>query len=201
MPAIRRVQARMAMFLSFAPSTATTLEFVYVRRPRQLIFENVGSVSGDGTVTTTAGSRTITGSGTNWTSDMVGCAFRLSPDGSNYPSGLEGNYPAPVDERIVTAYVSTTQLTVSAVITTSRSAAKYQLSDVVDVPPGILNYFKALYVKRAFLERRAADAELAVARCNEEFLNAAAADMPYSSSQDSMLGSSVQEMEVRVISE
>lgn len=122
----------MAISLFPSPDLAYQLDFIYQRQPRQLRVDFYQT----GTVSTTAGSAVVIGAGTNWTSRLVGTVLRVSQT-SDYPTGWAGNN-APVCERVVSSVTSTTQLVTDDVVPTTQNAAKYLLSDPVDVEEGAM---------------------------------------------------------------
>ena len=169
-----QVQNRQAVRFLRPSSVAMVFDYIYARRPRPLRYEEVSA----GTVTTD-GTTTVTGSGTAFTSNMVGSVIRLSDDDVTEPTGLEGDYPTPDTERIITAVASSTSLTVNSSLS-ALTGVKYVITDPVDVDEGsLLNYFKACCVKRAKIERNAHDAEVAIAHCEQELRAAMSADNPY----------------------
>lgn len=118
----------MAMGLYPAPDNAYVLDFIYKRHPRDLKIEEYST----GTVTTSASSSIITGTGTSWTSSMIGSVIRISSSRSDAPTSYEGTNPAAY-ERIITDVASTTSLTVDDTIAETLTTVKYLISDPVDV--------------------------------------------------------------------
>jgi len=131
-----RAAGRMSLSLFPYPSTAATVDFFYHRRPRRLSLETYTT----GTVSVNAVSgatTTVTGSGTSWTSSMVGSVIRLSTDTTNVPTGLEGSNPYVV-ERTIKVVSSATALTVDDSIADSYTGVTYQISDPIDVEDGAM---------------------------------------------------------------
>lgn len=116
-----------------APDQQYTVDFLYVRRPRPLSQELYST----GSVSITAGGTGITGSGTNWVQQHVGCAVRVSGDGVNLPTRLAGPNPA-LDERIILAVNSSTSATVDLPWAETLAGVKHTLSDPVDVEQGAM---------------------------------------------------------------
>ena len=87
-------------------------------------------------MSTTASSATVTASGTSFTSDMVGSVIRIGTT-ADFPSGLEGLNPFS-EERVIISVDSGTQVTVDASFDNTASAAKYRISDPVDVEDGAM---------------------------------------------------------------
>lgn len=125
-------QGAMSFRLAGAPSSAETLEFLYRRRPRPLRYYEYNT----GTVTNTAESTTITGTGTTFSAFMAGSVIRLY-DTSNYPTNEEGDYPAYV-ERTITSVTSTTVLTVDAEIPDAYTGVKYVITDPIDIDKQVM---------------------------------------------------------------
>ncbi len=110
-----------------APAQAGSVEFLYLRRPRDLVLEEYTT----GTVSCTQGSATLTGVDTNWSSRLAGSVVRISRT-SELPTAAWGsNFPAV--ERIVTSVDSATQITLDATAPETLSNAPYILSDPVDI--------------------------------------------------------------------
>lgn len=116
------------------PDSAFTLDYVYSRRARPLVFEEVV----DGTVTNTAGSSTITGTDTAFTEAMIGSILRLAVSSSGeVPTGRDGANPYAY-ERTITAVASTTSLTVDQSIAVANTNVKYMISDPVDIDVAVM---------------------------------------------------------------
>lgn len=125
-----------AMVIRFyqPPDAIYSMDFSYRRSPRQL---NVIGYD-TGKVSVTSGSATLTGSGTSWTSSMVGAILRVAdPDTEGIPTGVSGANPALL-ERAVAAYVSATELTLDAVASSDITNASHSISDPVDIEPGAM---------------------------------------------------------------
>ena len=115
------------------PSDADeTLDFWYRRRSRGLRYTGHEPGEYAGTIAVTAGSDTVTGSGTAFASGMVGSVLRIGSDASNRPEGLEGRYPYE-EQRIIRTVDSTTSATLDAAVETTRSGVKYTVTDPVDL--------------------------------------------------------------------
>lgn len=131
-----RAAGRMCMRLFPYPDSARTIDLVYHRRPRKITLEkyNTGTVTADASGGSTT---TITGSGTAWTSSMVGSVIRLSSDALNLPTDLAGSNPYAV-ERTIKVVSSATSLTVDEAIDTSYTGVKYEISDPIDIEDGAM---------------------------------------------------------------
>lgn len=115
------------------PDNIYPLDFIYKRKPRALVIDQYSA----GTASVAASSTTVTGSGTSWTSAMVGSVIRLSSDNVNAPTGVAGANRA-AEENVITDVASATSLTIDAAITTDYSGVKYVISDPVDVEYGAM---------------------------------------------------------------
>lgn len=142
-----------AMSLRFfpPPDNIYFMDFIYKRRMRPLstILVNAGTAS------TTSGSTTVTGTGTNWDSTMVGASFRISIQGNNVtPTGPSGESPFYI-ERTILAVASSTSLTVDADPVYTASNLAYAISDPVDIEEGaMLNFMLRLCEKQVRISRR-----------------------------------------------
>lgn len=117
----------MAVKFSPPPDAVYNYDFMYVRSPMPMRVHEYS------TGTVTVSSTTVTGSGTSWTSDMVGTVIRFPRSGVNeIPTGLDGLYPF-AEQRIVTAVNSTTSLTIDSTLSGTYSAVKYRISDFIDL--------------------------------------------------------------------
>ena len=123
----------MSVFFQPHPSDVVPFDFIYHRRPRPLLVEEYKT----GTVSVTAASTTVTGSGTAWTSKHVGSTIRLSSTTADYPTGGVGGNPFSV-ERIIISVESTTSVTVDTAIDDAHTAVKYVISDPIDIEDGAM---------------------------------------------------------------
>lgn len=121
-----------ARFYPF-PDSAITADFTYRGRSRPL---NVESETA-GLVVTSAGSTTLEGADTEFTSDHVGTVVRVSSDASSLPTGLDGASPFK-EERMVMSVTSNTRLIVDRVFNNSQSNVKYRMSDPLDLEYGAM---------------------------------------------------------------
>lgn len=128
------------LFVRPPSDTTKTLDFLYRARPRQLLYsgETPGTVCTAGSISVTAGSATVTGSGTAFESGMVGSVLRIGRDApnanrTNLPTGRDGPYPF-AEERVIVGYTTPTSLTLDQAAAASRSGVGYCISDPIDVP-------------------------------------------------------------------
>jgi hypothetical protein len=110
------------------PDQVYQVDGIYRRRPRPLVIDNYAT----GTASLTSASATVTGSGTSWSSRMIGSVFRIGFDATEAPTGNVGGNPAAV-EQIVVDVASATSLTLDSVATESLTDAAYSISDPVDI--------------------------------------------------------------------
>lgn len=99
----------LAIRLFPAPDAVYALDYSYRRSPRELST----ILYSTGTVSVTSGTTTLTGSGTAWTSKMIGAIVRLSDNATNVPTGLSGQSPCSM-ERVVSNVVSATEITLDS---------------------------------------------------------------------------------------
>lgn len=118
----------MTMFLYPAPDSAYSLAGIYQRRLRPITIHDETA----GKVTVTSSSTTVTGTGTAFTSYMVGSVIRFHADTDNPPTALGGAYPFQV-ERMITAVADANTLTIDAVTGQAYTNVKYRISDPVDI--------------------------------------------------------------------
>jgi hypothetical protein len=123
---------RLLIKLSPIPVEAATLDFVYKRRPRPILWQEVSS----GTVQINAGSRTVAGQGTDWSPLMVGSILRVS-NNTKRPTWMPGGNPAifegVIDSIQDVALLNLASTTVPAI---TKSAATYVISDPIDIETG-----------------------------------------------------------------
>lgn len=123
------VRGGLAMAIWPPADSTYAIDFLYKRRPRELVYSGIN----EGYVSTTAGSTTVTGSNTAFASGMVGSVIRIAASGeTEAPGGPSSNNPAAY-ERIVTAVASATSLTVDSAIGETLSSVPYLLSDPIDI--------------------------------------------------------------------
>lgn len=114
------------------PNDVYVLDFTYYRSPvpMRVLEYSTGTVS--------VSSTTVTGTGTSWNSDMVGCLIRFPRSGVNeIPTGRTGKYPY-AEQRIVTAVNSATSITIDAVLDGTYSGVKYRISDFLDIDYNVM---------------------------------------------------------------
>jgi hypothetical protein len=129
---------RLALHLAPAPDVHTTINFIAKFHPRRLKRSGARSSEYTGTVSTTGA--TITGTGTAFTSDMVGSIIRFSENGTEKPDGLGGLVPYQY-QRLIDTFSSTTSLTYSGDAFTDVAGRKFVISDPIDVGRSMLPAF------------------------------------------------------------
>lgn len=111
------------------PDAAETLDYVYQRYPRDLRFTGWGTAETAGTITNSGAA--VTGSGSSFSSNMVGAILRFGTS-SALPTSLAGGNPY-ADQAVVASVASSTSLTLDRTPATNYSAVKYTISDPMDL--------------------------------------------------------------------
>lgn len=127
---------QMAISLDPPPDEALSIDFIYQRAPRALTLVEAK----DGTASVTEDDATVTGSGTAFTSSMVGSVIRFYSTGVSDPTGVVGQYPA-VMERVVMSVTSATSLEMDEAADQSLADVKYVISDPVDIDQQVMATF------------------------------------------------------------
>lgn len=120
------------------PIKQETIDFTYRRRPRPIRYSGHEAALRQGTISRS--SATVTGSGTAFSSAMVGSILRIG-DTSNSPGPMESITPW-ISESKITAYSSATSIT-TADSGTVASSTKYLITDPIDVPPHMHNVIRS----------------------------------------------------------
>lgn len=131
---------RMALETWGAPAESEDLDFIYYRRPRQMVLDGYKTAHVAGTVSTAA-STALTGSGTSFSSAMVGSVVRVSDNARRSPTGIDGIYPF-AEERFISAYSSATSLTVGSAFSLTQTGKAYVIADYADVDPSMITALK-----------------------------------------------------------
>lgn len=122
---------RKSMYVYPAPTESQPHDFLMRRRPRDIRFSGQSAAEFTGTVTISAGSTSVTGSGTSFSSRMVGSVLRVT-DGTSVPTGLGGLEPY-TEEAVISAVGSATDLTLQTPMVAAYSTAKFRISDPLDI--------------------------------------------------------------------
>lgn len=146
---------QMAMYVQYEPNEAEGLRFFYRRFPRPVTYSGTETNSSKGTVTGSAGSASVTGSGTGFSSAMVGSVIRFG-DADNKPTGKRGLNPF-VEQRIIKTYSTATGITLDANLENSYSGVKYVISDPLDLRPTMIEPFLRGCEWKLSLSRRNAE--------------------------------------------
>lgn len=131
---------RMVLQFTPPPSLARTFDLIYQGKPRPPVLSAPYST---GTVTTVAGSTTVTLTGSTWPAALAaGCVFRLG--GTAVPTGANGNNPY-VEEQIIQSITDTTHLELASSMVTAASGVKYAIDDPIDIETmAMQSYFDRL---------------------------------------------------------
>jgi len=124
------------------PGSAQTIQFLAHCLPRLLRYTGYADAERSGTTATVAavdGAQTITGTGTAFTSGMIGSVLRISSDGTEPDAELN----PPAEQKIITAVASGTSLTVHSAVSDDYSGAGFVISDPIDVPKYLFALFEA----------------------------------------------------------
>ena len=133
----------LALRLFPAPDQIYPFNFTYRRRPRTLRIDSYST----GTVSITNGSAVLTGNGTAWSSNLVGCMIRFSQGATTAPTGLSGANPFWL-ERSIVGFTSATEMTLDADPQQSLTSVKYSISDPVDIESGAMVVYFLREVER-----------------------------------------------------
>lgn len=117
------------------PVANSNLDFTYRRLPRRLRISGHEASSRQGTVTISG--TTVTGTGTAFTSSMVGSVLRVGT-ASDTP-GSDGSLQPYQGEAVIASVASATSCTLATSL--AATGAKYIVTDIVDMSPGMNNGF------------------------------------------------------------
>jgi hypothetical protein len=110
------------------PDVTETVDFLYQARPRPLVYDRIDA----GSASATASSTTITGSGTAWTTGMIGSYIRFGSDRADPPTDITGTNPYRY-EGCITAVASATSLTVEVAPDFTVNNSKLSISDPIEM--------------------------------------------------------------------
>lgn len=142
------------------PNIVYTFDFMYKRMPRQMTCNSY--TTGKVTTSTT----TVTGSGTTFTSAMVGCIIRCSSS-TTAVTGLEGSNPYYA-QRVITAFSTATSVTIDQALSAEQTGVAFEISDPIEMESN------AMYT--AFLRRCESDLGPLMRRDDQEKLRERAHD-------------------------
>jgi len=137
---IQDLVGHLGVFVYPKADAVATLDFSYYRKPREIRYTGKDAADYVGTFSVSTASTTLTGTSVSLSSKMVGSIVRIG-DATNVPTGLGGAYPY-VDERIIHG-VSGNNLVVDRVPTATTAAAKYCVTDYIDIDPVFYDAFLA----------------------------------------------------------
>jgi hypothetical protein len=109
------------------PTEELRMRFGYIRHPRDVRTWEYTT----GTVTTGADSAEVEGTDTVFSSAHVNCLLRTGSNRNAAPTSRDGRNP-PVDESVVYAVASETNLTTTQALSATGQDVAYTLSDVLD---------------------------------------------------------------------
>lgn len=122
-----------------APNVDGYADMVIRRRGRDIKLDGFADRLNTGRVSITSGSATVTGSATNFGSDMRGAVIRISATPSP-PTGEFGLNPF-VEQRSISEYVNTSEVTMDANASNTLSNVSYIISDQIDIHADMVNAF------------------------------------------------------------
>jgi hypothetical protein len=123
---------RKALLVDPAPSSNAPHVFLYRRTARPLRLTGQETASTTGTLSISAAGTTVTGSGTSFSSRMIGSVLRVSDSTTTSPDGLAGAEPY-TEEFVVKSVASTTSLTIASASVAAYSGVKFRVSDPIDI--------------------------------------------------------------------
>jgi hypothetical protein len=131
-----------SMAIHFAPSTTSAITYqalgLFWPEPLKVLSES------NGTVATTSGSATVTGTSTTFSADHVGAVMRFSATGvTAIPTDIMGeidkNRLHPyVMQRVIKSRESATSLTLEQDADTTLSGSGFRISSRIDIEPGAM---------------------------------------------------------------
>lgn len=127
------------------PDGVYNIDFPYRRTPRPLVYDRVT----DGFASVALDGVTVTGTGTAFKAAHVGSVIRFGVNNQDEPTGDTGLNPA-AHEAIITAVASATSLTIDTAAPEAVDAAKYLISDPVDIDRTVMGELLLREVERQF---------------------------------------------------
>jgi hypothetical protein len=155
------------------PYETRSIDFIYKRRPRPLLLESDSA----GSVSITGGSVSLNGTGTVFTTNMVGSVIRLAANGLKPPSSLIMGGAPTVLETFVKDWVSPTAVNLEDPARSTLSNVAYTISDMVDIEQGaMLNAYFRCVEKHLGMNRTLKDKPSAAAQFTKALAEAKDAD-------------------------
>ena len=154
------------------PYQSNTVDFIYKRRPRALLTQNVSV----GTVSGSIGGTTLTGTGTAFAPKMVGSVIRLSGN-IRPPTSLIMGSNVAVFESTIAAYVSPASVVITDPLDQAYTGSGYTVSDPIDIEQGaMLNAYLRCVEMHLGMNRTLKDKPSAAAQYREGLAAAKCAD-------------------------
>ncbi len=134
-----QTRGKWALRLLGYPSEAKPIFMLYRQQATDLKWAGTETAATVGSVSTTSGSATITGTSTTFDSSMEGRVIRIgASSGSVIPTNNDGLTPYSEELRIKTVSSATSAIAFTAA-SQSLTTSKYCISDLVDIAPPMLN--------------------------------------------------------------
>lgn len=136
-----------AFFVHGASDSAETYDYLYRRWARPLRYSGEKANDYAGTISVTAGSTTVTGSGTSFNSNLhPGSIFWIGDSDATVPTSWEGDgsantYEPWVEQRSIRSVTHSESLTLDGNVVTTRSGVKYRITDPIDVDQAAIDAF------------------------------------------------------------
>jgi hypothetical protein len=125
--------SRMAFWVYPGSQSSERIDLLFKRRPTLLRVYDYST----GTVTVSVGARTVTGTGSVFTSKMADAAIRFGTT-ADVPGGIN-DVDDPYDhEAVIDTFDTTTQLTLKTNAELGSTSVKYRISDRIDVNDGAM---------------------------------------------------------------
>jgi hypothetical protein len=152
--AVDDLYGQMGLFIDPPSDSDATVDFMYKRGLRELRYSGFATADTAGTISVTADSPTVTGTGTSFSSDMVNAVIRIGTDSTNIPTRRHQLYPF-AEEHTIQSVTDEDTLTLNANVSTTRSGVKYVISDPIDVDRSAYRSFLALATAHLAMARNA----------------------------------------------
>ena len=165
-----------ALWVYPAPQTARPGDFIYERRPREMLYTGKDAVDRQGTLSVTAGSFEVVGVGTAWEAGMQGAMLRMG-DTTNYPTGRAGLHRYKEQKRIYSV-TDATHLTLASAADATRSSVKYCVTDPVEIEPCAATAFRRYCEMHLAIEKGLDKPEQYVALAEKALVEAMAGAYP-----------------------
>lgn len=135
-------QAGLSLRVFPYPDADGTLVGLYQRRCRDLYYTGMETEATAGTVSGSAGSASVAGSGSAFAAEMVGSVIRFSRNTTTLPTARGGLNPYR-EQRVIKTRGSTTAITLTESLTyTHASSTLYVVSDPIDLDPTLLSVLR-----------------------------------------------------------